>query len=268
MKHPLKLPKMQAQATTIKRAVSPFYRYARRRLLGEGVINYRGKGTVNLIDVGSVGDLPYPWKENARKVHHLLKFEPRDQPSKSLNIATMNCALWETNADRDFYIYTGFRGTGSSLLQQDYEYVAENLEQLRGLGPTDLADTWLERSQLDRIETVACRRLDDVLHDLGHPFPYHFMKVDAQGAEYEILKGGEGFLSESCVGLHLELFVIPLYKGIKLLPKVAEYLNGFGFTLVKKFPAHGTFDSQHDCIFLKRDAVGPVADTIRQIYDL
>ena len=40
------------------------YKYARRRITGEGVINFRGKGVVNLIDVGSAGNLPSPWKEN------------------------------------------------------------------------------------------------------------------------------------------------------------------------------------------------------------
>ena len=268
MRRSLNLPKMQAPTPTMKRTLSPFYRYARRRLLGEGVVNFRGKGFVSFIDVGSVGRLPPPWKDNAQKIRHLLKFEPRDEPSRSPNIVTMNCALWETNGERDFYIYKGFRGTGSSLFQQDYAYVAKNFEELRTRGPSDLADTWLERSQLDRTERITCRRLDDVLQELAHPFPYHVLKIDAQGAEYEILRGAERFLSKSCLGLHLELFVLPLYKGSTLLPEVTEYLDGLGFELVKKFPAHGSFASQHDCLFLKRGQSGKVIDTIRETYHL
>lgn len=82
------------------------------------------------------------------------------------------------------------------------------------------------------------------------------------------MRGAEKLLRETCVGLHLELFEIPLYKGIKLLPEVVEYVKGFDFELVKKFPAHGSFDSQHDCVFLKKGQKGRIVDTIQQIYNL
>ncbi|MCK4784989.1 MAG: FkbM family methyltransferase [Desulfobacteraceae bacterium] len=252
----------------MKRALKGLYRYARQRLLGEGVVNFRGKGIVNLIDVGSAGDMPYPWNKNLSEIQHLLKFEPRDKPNRSPYIVTLDVALWETNGERDFYIYKGFGGTGSSFFQQNYEYVAENFEELRSRGPEHLANTWFERSQLERVERIACRRLDDVLEELDHTFPYHFLKIDAQGAEYDILKGAEHLLSTSCLGLHLELFEIPLYKGIRLHPEVVEYLKGFGFDLVKKFPPQGTFDAPHDFLFLKKGLTSEVMDVILKVYDL
>jgi FkbM family methyltransferase len=252
----------------VREALKGLCRYARQRLLGDGVVNFRGKGIVNLIDVGSAGGLSYPWNKNARKIQHLLKFEPRDETGKEPYVVTVDVALWETNCESEFYIYKGLGGSGSSLFQQNYEYVTENFEELRSRGPEHLANTWFERSQLDRIGRITCHRLDDVLQELGHPFHYHFLKIDAQGAEYEILRGAEAFLLESCLGLHLELFVLPLYKGIKLLPEVVEYLDGLGFELVKKFPAHGSFDSQHDCVFLKRGQKSRVLDVIRKIYGI
>jgi FkbM family methyltransferase len=248
--------------------VESFYRYFRQRFLGEGVVNFRGKGVINVIDVGSAGNLPHPWDKNASKIKNLLKFEPRDRPSKSRCIVTMDVALCDTNCERDFYIYQGFDGAGSSLFQQNYEYVAENFETIRARGPEHLANTWFERSQLGRIERILCRRLDDVLEELNHPFAYHFLKIDAQGAEYEILRGGEYLLSSSCIGLCLELFVMPLYKGIKLLPEVVEYLERFGFELVKKYPPHGSFDSQHHCLFLKPETKPQVGHVIREVYGL
>jgi len=252
----------------MKRVLKSIYRYSRERMLGEGVVNFRGEGIVNFIDVGSAGNLPYPWKENANRIKHLLKFEPRDKPSISPNVVSLNVALWETNCERDFYIYKGSGGSGSSLFHQNYEYVTENFEELRIRGPEHLASTWFERSQLDRTERITCRTLDSVIQELHHPFPYHFLKIDAQGAEYEVLRGADILLRESCVGLHLELFVLPLYKGIKLLPEVMQYLESLEFELIKKFPAHGSFDSQHDCVFLKRGQNNKVADVIREIYAL
>jgi FkbM family methyltransferase len=224
---------------------------------------------VNLIDVGSAGDLPHPWRENADKILYLLKFEPRDEADdENPFIKTLDVALWEANEERDFYIGTGNANHGSSLFHQNHEYVVENFETIRHRGPKQLADTWLERSQIERIERVQCYRLDDVLQTLDSDVQYHFLKIDAQGAEYQILKGAEKFLKQSCQGLHLELFELPLYKNIVLLPDVVVYLEKMGFDLVKKFPAHGSFDSQHDCIFLKRGCEGQVMDTIKKIYGL
>ena len=40
------------------------------------------------------------------------------------------------------------------------------------------------------------------------------------------------------------------------------------FELAKKFPAHGSFDSQHDCVFLKKQPGNEILDTIKEIYIL
>ena len=98
--------------------------------------------------------------------------------------------------------------------------------------------------------------------------PFTFMKIDAQGAEYNILKGSQAFLSGSCIGLHLELFVLPLYEDIALLDEVEKYLMEFGFRLVKKFSAHGSFDSQHDCLFLKEQGDPVLLAVIKKIYGI
>ncbi len=41
-----------------------------------------------------------------------------------------------------------------------------------------------------------------------------------------------------------------------------------GFSLVKEYPPHGTFDSQNDCVFLRRDTAGAAVDAIRAAYEL
>lgn len=237
-------------------------------MLGRNQIDSRGKGIINLIDIGSAGTLPYPWKRKPHLIRHLLRIDPRDDEANQPHVVTVNTALWEKNCERDFYIYRGRKGSGSSLFEQNYEYVTKHFHELRNRGPNKLAKTWFERSQLERVERIACRTLDDVLEKLGQSFSYHFLKIDAQGAEHPILKGAERFLSDSCIGLHLELFVIPLYKGIKLFDEVHGFLRDFGFKLLKKFPAHGSFDSQHDCLFLKPNQNSKIESAIRLIYRL
>ena len=231
-------------------------------------INHRNQGVIGFIDVGSIGGLPEPWNSSANLVKYLLNFEPNESPSSGPNSTTYNTAVWESEGTFPFYIYRGFNATGSSLFKQNYEFVRTNYEDLRKRGPESLAETWFSRSQLIKTIQLKCRTIDNILKDEFPSTQFHFMKIDAQGAEYNILKGSQKLLSNSCVGLHLELFVLPIYEGIALLDEVEKYLRQFGFRLVKKFPAHGTFDSQHDCLFLKDKGDPALLAMIRSIYKI
>lgn len=231
-------------------------------------MNGRNPVKINLIDVGAAEGLPEPWKSHSALIGKMLRFEPREQAAQDANVISLSDMLWEKEEERNFFIYRGFKGSGSSLFLQNYDYVLNNFETLKTRGPAGLADTWIERSLPVDVQRVQCRSLDSVLRELNPTYPYHFLKIDAQGAEYQILRGAERYLRNDCYGLHLELFEVPLYKGIKLLDEVRAYLEPLGFELVKKYPAHGTFDSQHDCVFLKRDKNDPFMDSIRAAYIL
>lgn len=231
-------------------------------------LNYKNSGLIGLIDVGSIGGLSEPWSYNANHVKFLLNFEPNDSPVRGLNFETYNTAVWETEKTLPFYIYKGFSATGSSLFKQNYDYVKNNYDDIKDRGPRNLSETWFDRSQLVNTIELKCRTIDNILSDGFASTPFHFMKIDAQGAEYNILKGAKNFLAGGCVGLHLELFVLPLYEGIVLLDEVEKYLKQYGFRLIKKFPAHGTFDSQHDCLFLKEQEYPKLTALIRKIYDI
>lgn len=246
-------------------------KWLKNNLTGNGVINFKNKGIINFIDVGSLGRLPEPWQSKAKYIKILLSFEPLAESGKRKNVIISSDALWSKNCKRPFYIYKGLKSTGSSLFEQNFEYVNQNFDTLKNRGPRYLSETWRKRSELLRPTEINCKTLDSVLKELALPFSFDFLKIDAQGAEYEILRGAENFLSGSCIGLHLELFNIPLYKGIKLLPEVADYLNGFGFRLMKKMPYHGTFNSQNDCIFIKHEvpeSKKEIKDLILKIYSI
>ncbi len=256
---------------SLSRAVRKTLRWLKNNLGGNGVINYRGKGIINLIDAGSLGKLPEPWFSNSRYIKNLLSFEPLEESSKLKNVIVSSFALWSEDCTKPFYVYKGFRSTGSSLFEQNFEYVNQNFETLKKSGPSHLADTWHKRSELLKVTECECKTLDHVLKELNLPWSFDFMKIDAQGAEYEILKGADNFLRNSCIGLQLELFNIPLYKGIKLLPEVTDLLKGYGFVLVKKMPFHGTFNSQNDCIFIKTEVPEDkkhIRDLIMKIYSV
>jgi FkbM family methyltransferase len=220
-----------------------------------------------LIDVGSVGSMPEPWHRRSDLVSHALKFEPRDPRGETSRVVTIDAAVWNESATLPFYVYAGQAGEGSSLFRPNVDYVRDNFDALRTLGPSYLAATWFDRSRLDHIEEIHCTTLDAVLADRLEP--YHVLKIDAQGAERQVLEGSANYLSGGdCLALHLELFRLPLYEGIALRPEVEEMVEGMGFNLVKEYPPHGSFDSQNDCVFLRRGAAGPAADVIRLAYGL
>ena len=231
-------------------------------------INVKGDGIVNFIDIGSVGGLITPWNSQLGLIKFLLNFEPNEKLRKGNNWMTYNTALWERNELRSFYTYKGFNSTGSSLFHQNYGYVRQNWNELRTRGPRELADTWLDRSELISTNTIRCRNLDSVLAEEFPDRPFHFLKIDAQGAELNILRGAENLLTTSCVGLQLELFVLPLYKDIALIDQVEAYLSNFGFNMILKFPPHGSFDSQHDCVFLHKSRDPAIASLVKQVYGL
>lgn len=231
------------------------------------VLNFKNKGIINFIDVGSVGDLPEPWFSNANKIKYLLNFEPNGSIKKTTNSMTYNTAVWESEKIMPFYIYKGFRGTGSSLFKQNFKYVKANFNTLKNKGSKKLALTWFKRLKLVKTTTLKCRKIDKILDEEFSDVNFHFMKVDAQGAEFNILKGSEKFL-KNCCGLHLELFTIPLYEGIVLLEEVNQYLESHGFYLAKKFSPHGTFKSQNDCLFLKKDCSPNILSVLKDVYDL
>ena len=256
-----------ARRSNTLRAARGLARRAIDRAHGYGMINRGGQGVVGLIDVGSVGALPRPWHQRSDLVSHVLKFEPRDPRGETSRVVTIDAALWSEPATLPFYVYSGLAGQGSSLFRQNVDYVRENFETLRANGPSYLADTWFERARLDRIEEMECTTLDAVLAD--RPEHYHVLKIDAQGAEKPILQGATDYLSGGdCLALHLELFRIPLYQGIALRPELEELADGMGFSLVKEYPPHGSFDSQNDCVFLRRGATGPIVDAVRLAYGL
>ena len=238
---------------SITRPIRKLRRKVVNRFSGAGIINYKNQGRINFIDVGSLGNLPEPWLSNSKYIHNLLSFEPLESAKTNKNIIVSSNALWSEKCVKSFYIYKGFKSSGSSLYEQNFEYVNNNFNSLKEIGPKYLADSWHVRSELLKVTDIECETLDNTLDDLNLPIKFDFIKIDAQGAEYEILNGAVNFLQNSCIGLQLELFNIPLYKGIRLLPEVIGFLSELGFGMVKKLDYHGTFNSQNDCIFIKKN---------------
>lgn len=73
-------------------------------------------------------------------------------------------------------------------------------------------------------------RLDGVFDRLRKPNERVFLKIDAQGAEGEVLDGASGCLGR-IAAVHIELSLVPLYEGQLLWDAVVDRLEALGFSL-------------------------------------
>jgi len=89
-----------------------------------------------------------------------------------------------------------------------------------------------------REEKIRTKSLDQIIyednksdHRLGE-----FIKLDCQGAEYEILQGGLRTLDEQCVALWCEVEFFPMYENQMTFPDVDLFLRQRGFRLYGLYP--------------------------------
>lgn len=99
--------------------------------------------------------------------------------------------------------------------------------------------------------------LDSVLKKLDFP-PPQFIKIDTQGYELEILKGGEFALSSADLVL-LEVSVLDIHKNVPLINDVLEYMHKRNFLLydigdIIRRPLNNTL-WQIDAFFCKEDSI-------------
>ncbi|MCZ8058049.1 MAG: FkbM family methyltransferase [Microcystis sp. LE19-12.2C] len=209
---------------------------------------------INIIDVGAVGGFDIPWKNHQDKIGWSLSFEPNEIPILTGKKLLYNRAVWNFDGEATFYV-SGYNGTGSSLLKQNFDWVRENFENIRLEGNPQLNDTWFERSTVTKEFSCPVKKLDTILAEiyesLSEIIPFHFLKSDTQSGEFFVLEGAKSYLESDCIGLELELFRYPLYQGMVLEDEVKQYLKNLGFRVAGWTGYQNSFNSQADYLFLR-----------------
>lgn len=75
---------------------------------------------------------------------------------------------------------------------------------------------------------VEARSIDSLFNDRA----VHFMKLDCEGAEFDILKGADSVLETSVLGLRSEVLFAPVYHGAALFGELNAYMIDHGFELL------------------------------------
>lgn len=86
-----------------------------------------------------------------------------------------------------------------------------------------------------RTELIEVNRLDKLWDRLVVPGERVFLKLDVQGFERQVLAGAGARVAD-CLGLQLEVSLVPLYDGGMLYREASDWAEENGFTLMHVLP--------------------------------
>jgi FkbM family methyltransferase len=174
------------------------------------------------LDIRTVLDIGANEGQFARLIHSVLpgvtiySFEPLPDCYQRLQSAlpgathfhAINCALGEANAEVEFL--RSPHTPSSSFLPMTVTHER----------------AYPESRGADRVK-VRVRRLDDLAHELTLADNV-FVKIDVQGYEGRVLRGGESTLRRCAVAL-VETSFVPLYRDQPLFAEVLARMQALGF---------------------------------------
>jgi len=166
-----------------------------------------------LLDIGARDGIGWPWKDLDQKFMQVSLVEPDPEEFKRLSINNKDnlipFALWSDNKKLTLNINNS-EGT-SSIYDSNFDFLGNFPEH--------------NRFQLKNQVTVDAKTID-FLHKKNHLKYIDFLKIDVQGGELEILKGGTKLLKEQLVGMELEVEFSQMYKNQPLFGDVHNFITG------------------------------------------
>lgn len=171
-----------------------------------------------LIDVGAAGGVNRRYWKNFRNLT-VVGFEPDEREFGKLQQSERHrwyqVAL--SSSDGVFDLHVTRHQTNTSLLEPNLELIGQ-------------LNTDVRNFDVLRKVPLRCQTLDRVCAD--HGLVPQVIKLDTQGTELDILKGGEACLRRSIFAVEAEVEFLPLYKNQALFTDVHEYLGSLGFQLM------------------------------------
>jgi FkbM family methyltransferase len=89
-------------------------------------------------------------------------------------------------------------------------------------------DYMLREFAVTQERVVEARSIDSLFADTD----IHFMKLDVEGAEFELLQGSKDKLSSTLLGLRSEVLFAPIYEGAPLFGDINQLMLAEGFELL------------------------------------
>ncbi len=196
--------------------------------------------TLKFVDIGSRNGII----ELANVAHFVdaYGFEPNPEEYKKLISGKTDAAIYgikspkynsisyspyavgEVNGKHPFYITHGPGAAGM------HEPDLDRLSEIRWKGKT-YPKTMAEDLKVDEVVDVEVKTLATFAHEKKLDY-VDYLKIDVEGAEYEVLKGAGDLLNNVGV-IKVEVCFIPMRKKQKLFSDVDLLLRKFGFDLLR-----------------------------------
>jgi len=173
----------------------------------------KNKNKLCIFDIGGAGGIQARWQIFENHIRPIF-VEP-DRRSfldlKNNGKEVIDKALWSKTTKKEFYL-TKKKET-SSMYMPNREFL--------DLFPDS------DRYDIEKSIEIDVTELDKII---DYKYKPHFMKLDIQGAELEVLRGSKETL-KNVLGLEIEINFKAIYHNIPLAHNIEEFLQKEGFVL-------------------------------------
>jgi len=191
---------------------------------------------INFIDVGCAAYMPEPWSKEkyGKYINKIIGFDIFDNELSYLDEEFPNndvhkYIIFDNEEERDFYICK--RTRVSSLFKPNIPLLIPYLDHLNAIRKPKVY--YISKYNIEQIRKVNCIRLDTILDK--YDISFDFLKTDTEGADFQVIKSLGKYLHTQIVGVHAELYLKEIYKGITLFEEVDDFLRSHGFYKIKEF---------------------------------
>lgn len=183
------------------------------------LLKYLAENKVNdCFDVGAnIGQFASEFRSAGFK-GNIISFEPQKKAFCQLKERASRAGNWKAEN-----IGLGNQD-GNAVINNSKNSVSSSILDIK----TFLTDVAPETSYISR-EDIQIKRLDTFVKEIDFTRSL-FLKIDAQGFEYEILNGATNYLV-NIHALQVELSSVALYEGEKLYKEMIPFIESKGFYL-------------------------------------
>jgi len=179
---------------------------------------------LQVLDVGARGGIQWPWNKFDKSKLSIILVEPDVVEANRLKklyknfkyeISVLPIALWSKKSEINLNLTKSLGA--SSVFEPNTKFLEQFPE--------------VDRFSITKKIKIKTDTIDSIINS-GRIKMIDFAKIDVQGAELEILKGGQFHFKSNLIGLELEVEFIDMYKKQPFFSEIDSYIrNSLGLEL-------------------------------------